>query len=45
MFGRKESELIDGFFAEYPPAPDWSDKFDTEEADKLSRLSRRLWPN
>ena len=38
-------ELIDEFFAEYSPAPDGSDKVDKEEADKISRLSRRPWPN
>jgi hypothetical protein len=28
-------ELIDDFFAEYPPAPGGSDDVDTEEADKI----------
>ena len=28
-------ELIDDFFAEYPPAPRGSDKVDTEEADEI----------
>ncbi len=28
-------ELIDDFFAEYPPAPGWSDKVGTEEADEV----------
>ena len=28
-------ELIDDFFAEYPPAPGGSDKVDTEEADEI----------
>jgi hypothetical protein len=28
-------ELIDDFFAEYPPAPSGSDKVDTEEADEV----------
>jgi hypothetical protein len=28
-------ELIDDFFAEYPPAPGGSDKVDTEEADEV----------
>ena len=28
-------ELIDDFFAEYPPPPDGSDKVDTEEADEI----------
>src|SRR5215469_16693490 len=28
-------ELIDDFFAEYPPAPGRSDKVDTEEADEV----------
>jgi hypothetical protein len=27
-------ELIDDFFAEYPPAPGGSDKVDTEEVDE-----------
>ena len=29
-------ELIDDFFAEYPPAPGGSDKVDTEEADEIT---------
>ena len=28
-------ELIDDFFAEYPPAPGGSDKVDTEETDEV----------
>jgi hypothetical protein len=28
-------ELIDDFFAEYPPAPGGSDKVDAEEADEI----------
>jgi hypothetical protein len=28
-------DLIDDFFAQYPPAPSGSDKVDTEEADEL----------
>jgi hypothetical protein len=28
-------ELIDDFFAEYPPAPGGSDKVDTKEADEV----------
>jgi hypothetical protein len=28
-------ELIDDFFAEYPPAPGGSDKVDTEEVDEI----------
>jgi hypothetical protein len=28
-------ELIDDFFAEYPPAPGGSDKVDAEEADEV----------
>ena len=28
-------ELIDDFFAEYPPAPGGSDEVDTEESDEI----------
>ena len=28
-------QLIDDFFAEYPPAPGGSDKVDTEQADEV----------
>ena len=28
-------ELIDDFFAEYPPAPGGADKIDTDEADEM----------
>jgi hypothetical protein len=44
-------ELIDDFFAEYPPAPGGSDKVDTEEGrnhrggrgEDKSRSGRRSW--
>ena len=44
-------ELIDDFFAEYPPAPGGSDKVDTEEGrnhrggrgEDKSRSGRRCW--
>jgi len=45
------AELIDDFFAEYPPAPGGSDKVDTEEGrnhrggrgEDKSRSGRRCW--